>query len=246
MHMATQGLEGLASAGSAHNGFSIEDLPDRYRLHNVPYLGKLVVIDRSKALLDNGAAHTQKEWAVLTRDTEWKIGSGPEEFASSFALHANREHPDAKQRPLVTEVKNMLANDFRKYGMMTSTRIHYAVQGQDIVIHDFGYDNERRINQNIVGSDGCVKEGCGFDSAIGALLGTEDCGNVNAVYSWVSGKQPYLWRFNQRPGQNSERALVLGRSNERFSISAYGNFGSYRPARGMVVRGAENSPQKIS
>lgn len=215
------------------SSFSIESLPDSYCLHNVPYDGRASVVDISKELLDNGKYHKQEKWVALTREGPWRVPPGPLYHAVCSALHANRKHPDRSQRTLVTKVKKMLATDVKKYGMMTSTRIHYKSEEEDIVVHNFGYDDERRISQTIVGPWGYVNEGCGFDSAIEALLRTRDCGNVDAVYSWLSGKKPYLTRFTYKPQEKTQRSLVL--DDHKFSIVAY-DYRVVRCARGMVVQ----------
>lgn len=229
------------------SGFSIESLADRYRLHEVPvpYHEGLSVVDISKALLDNGKNHTQREWVTLTREGPWRIPSGPLYHAvCSSALYANEEHPDDSQRAFIDTIKKMLATDVRK-GSMTSTRILYNSKKEDTVVHNFGYDDERKISQNIVGPDGFVNKDCSFGSAIEALLGTEDCEKVRTVYSWLVGKESYLWRFKQKPQHDQERALVLGVNNVRFYIYADVDLYGSRPARGVVVRGAKNSPQEI-
>ena len=47
--------------------FRIENLLDRYRLHNISYNGLLYVVDWSKELLENGTKHSQDEWVQQTQ-----------------------------------------------------------------------------------------------------------------------------------------------------------------------------------
>ncbi len=228
--------------GSLVSGFSIEKLDDRYRISGVLYEGRASVVDISRELLDDGAEHTQQEWVDLTREQEWRVPSGPLYHAVCTALYDNRNHADEQQRSLVDKVKQMLAKDFKDSWMMTSTRIFYNPQGKDTVVHNFGYENERRVNENIVGVNGFINRGCGFGSTTNALLGTSDGERVKAVYSWLSGKESYLCRLNSNPKKIDEHVLELG-DCDRFGISADGNVNYVRWARGMVAHGAENSPK---
>ena len=54
-------------------GFRIEDLSDRYRLHDVSYLGEPHVVDMRKKLLDYGKSHDQDEWVEQNVKDVWKF-----------------------------------------------------------------------------------------------------------------------------------------------------------------------------
>ncbi|MFH1669144.1 MAG: hypothetical protein ABIA62_04410, partial [Candidatus Woesearchaeota archaeon] len=73
-----------------------------------------------------------------------------------------------------------------------------------------------------------------------AILGTDDLALVEESYEWIGkeGKKPYLWRFNQTPDNDAERAVVLGVNdcNNWFNIDAYGNIYDSRPVRGVVTQ----------
>ena len=228
--------------GSLVSVFSIENLNDRYRISGVSYEGRASVVDISKVFLDKGIANKQIEWIDMTREEEWKLASGPLYRAVCAALYDNRNHTNEQQRFLVNKVKQMFEKDFKESSMMTSTRIFYNPEGVDTVVHNFGYENEREVSGNIVGENGLINEDCGFGSAIDALLGTSDCEEVKAVYSWISGKNSYFWRLNNKPKKEAVCVLVLGNSNDWFDINANDVIVSNRRARGMVARSAENSP----
>lgn len=230
----------MATSEELQSLVSIDSLADRYRLHNVLYDGVASVVDISKALLDNGASHTQSGWIETTRQGEWKLPSGPLYFAVLAALYDNKDSYD------VNKLRKMFANDFKKYFMMTSTHIDYAHEGLDTVVHDVGYITKRTEKRDIVGVDGYINEASGFGATMKALVGIDDCHKIERVASWISEKPPYLWRINSKPKEDVERALVLGDDYVRFNFSASDYLvSSGRRARGMVVRGAENSQQKI-
>lgn len=221
-------------AGSA--GFSIKSLADRHMVHGVSYQGEICTVDISKALLDNGASHVQSDWIEMTRQGEWKVPSGSLYLAVLVALYDNKNADN------VGEVKKMLAKDFKEYFMMTSTRVRYSANGLDTVVHDFGYATERAEQMDVVGSDGYVNGTSGFGVEMRALVGIDDCQKIEQVGRWITGKKPYLYRFNSKPREDVERALVLGVNvGGRFIISA-SDYVDFRRARGMVARRAENSP----
>ncbi len=217
------------------SGFSIESLEDRYRVNGVSYQGNPSTVDISKALLDNGASHVQVDWIEQTRQGEWKLPSGPLYFAVLAALYDN------KNAGIVEEVREMLARDFKSYFMMTSTRVRYAREGMDTVVHDFGYVTERAEEMNIVGSDGYVSGTSGFGVEMRALVGIDDCQKIEQVGRWITGKKPYLYRLNSKPKKDIERALVLdGDDVDRFYV--YADDFNVGWARGMVAHVAKNSP----
>ncbi|MFH1669130.1 MAG: hypothetical protein ABIA62_04340, partial [Candidatus Woesearchaeota archaeon] len=72
-----------------------------------------------------------------------------------------------------------------------------------------------------------------------AILGTDDLALVEESYEWIGkeGKKPYLWRFNQTPDNDAERAVVLGVDDYYYSfgISAFDIYND-RPVRGVVTQ----------
>ena len=220
--------------------FFIESLDDRYRIHGVMYQGRVHTVDVSKQLLDNGASYIQSQWSQMTQQEEWKLASGPLYFAVMGALYDNREHPT--QKSLVEEVRTMFADDFKKYFMMTSTRVCYAREGLDTVKHDVDYASERAERAKIIGPNGFLVENPRYGEAMQALVGIGDCKRIQPVGKWVLGTNIYLWRFvNNSSPHNVERALVLTGHNLCLGIYV-DDVSSNGRARGFVARVAENSP----
>lgn len=211
--------------------FFIEELPDRFRMYNVPRDNKLHTYDWSKEHLDGGRRHTQDEWTQLLQGQEFQLASGPEYHATMKTLYL---HKDSSQSSLVRKVCTLFKKDFanRGYWMTTSTRIRYNSSFPDVVIHNYNTAHETSVDVNLVGPDGYIADSS-FEYEMEALLGTRDCQEVDAVYKWISGKKSYLWRLNQRPFQAAERALVLGIVNVRFYINAIDIISNQRPARGV-------------
>jgi len=221
----------------ASSQFFIESLVDQYKVHGVSYLGKVCVVDIDKELSDHGNAHTQDEWRTLIPN----LPSSTLYFVVMDALYGNKDHSEPIQRALVEEVRQMFAKDFNEYFMMTSTRVHYAHKGLDTVVYDVGYTTEHREEANIVGADGYINGESGFAETMRTLVGIDNCQRISNIGEWVTGKESYLWRFNSKPQNDVERALVLG-DDGRFYIDAYVGLLNVRRARGMVAHVAENSP----
>lgn len=225
----------VAAAGTV-----IEELPDRYRLHNLQYRNGLYTVDWGKELLENGANKTQDKWIAATQAGDWKLADQPLYFASLRHLYQNQNHAEQRQKQLVEQVRAVFKADFdpQKPYMMTSSKIKYTARGDDLVTHRFGYPDQQKIQAAMVGSDGHITARSGMSTALEALLGTGDGAEVETVGEWVTGMKAYLWRFNQKPKQDEERAVVLGCIVSRFDIVASDVLVNLRPARGVVVYSA--------
>ncbi|HLC70928.1 MAG TPA: hypothetical protein VJI32_02915, partial [Candidatus Nanoarchaeia archaeon] len=107
----------------------------------------------------------------------------------------------------------------------------------DNVTHYFGYPFAQKHSLALVGQNGYVDSSSGMEAQMEVLLGSCDVAEIKKVYKWVSGKKPYLWRLEQAPAQDEERAAVLGCSdvNGRFGVNCDDGFASYGPSRGVVA-----------
>jgi len=219
-------------------GFSIEEHPDRYRIYGVQHNNSMHAVDITRNLLENGASHTQEEWATLTQNKDWQkangiwqLGSAPLQTAAITSLYNNQNIADAVQKDLVEKVRDMLKEDFKTYWMMTSTRVCYKARGKDIVAHDYKYPQQTEIKENIAGPNGFINANCGFDNALNALCGISPA-IAEQAYEYISGRKPYLWRINSKSAQDIERALMLDADSNRFDIDAGDGVSDDGPARG--------------
>ncbi len=227
--------------------FRIEELDDRYRFHNLEYHDGIYTVDWSKDLLDGGVGHTQEDWMTRTADTEFQVPNALLYHATIAALYNNQDHPVAEQQDLVQAVRAVFQKDFVNNYMMTSTRVKSAGKKKgllrkkqsDVITHDWNTPTARTTKGSFVGSDGYVKPGCGFDTMIEALLGTDDFALVEEAYEWIGeqSKKPYLYRINNQPDNDIERVVVLGvDGSDRFGIDDDGVDVNYRPVRGVVTQ----------
>ena len=227
--------------GTSPSGFSVEDLTDRYRLHNVVYEGKECTVDWSKALLDGGNNHTQDDWVNRTKDEEFRLAPGPLYGASMLALHGNKDVGDPQQKDLVNRVATMFKSDFDpdKPYMTTSTRVIWTPQGPDEVYHRYGYPDMSQIDRDLVGPNEYI--GPGFEDFTDAMLGTRDVATLEHAVTWLTGMKPYVLRFNQRPQQIEKRVLRVGCYVYEFDIDTIVSIDDGWPARGVVVRAVASS-----
>ena len=218
--------------------FHIENLSDRYRMHQVQYHNSIYVVDWSKELLERGKSKTQQEWMTATQGSEWKVPNLQLYHATLRTLYQHREHPVKEQNKMVEVLRQMFKTDFEpaKPYMMTSTRIKYTARADDIVTHDVGYATARKLTVSLVGLNAWINASSGLEKQMDALLGSRDLAEIETVYEWINGKKPYFYMFNQRPKQDKERAAVLGCDDDRFNISDYDVvvIGD-GPSRGVVV-----------
>jgi hypothetical protein len=226
------------SLGILSPSFTIESLPDRYVMGPIKYHDGLYRVAWSKTLLDGGARKTQGGWVKFLQSGEWQLGSGPLQIALLSTLYNER---DGKYKSLVEEIKNTVKDDYDARSSsnraMTGTRIIYSPTGLDKVIHEYGTLDEYTVDARIVSTNGWLTPGCGFEESVAALVGTKDLAHLNKVTQWLHEKNAYLWRVNNAPSSEDERALVLGvDGGVRFNINANSNIIINRPARGVAMR----------
>ena len=181
-------------------------------------------------LLDGGRSRTQAGWLEYRNQTGLGPGSGPLITAVLTAGFDNQGLEGVK------DLRKLFTDDFRTRVMTTATGITYRAEEPDLVTHDFGTPAAHTLEARLVGPDGRINAEMGDITQ--ALLGNGNALQVRDVYKWVTGRESYLWRFNERPKQNQERALVLGGIvgfSGGFYVLADVGIGNGRPARGVRV-----------
>jgi hypothetical protein len=211
-------LEGLAipkvlpiQGGNAvgTQDFSIEDLVDCWRIKDVSYKNGIYQADVSKTLLPQGtqAEHAQRRKEALTTGSFY-APDYPLFHGVINALYQNREESFKEQ----IEAARTFLLDFVSYiRLMTLTRIIYAPNGQDLVIHNYGQVDKYEVPSNFVGPDGDITNPeTNAGAALQALLGTQQSPQeINQVYRWFSDTDFYLMRINTRPQEITEEIAVF-------------------------------------
>jgi hypothetical protein len=223
--------------------FFIEELPDRYRLHNVHYGLGLFVVDWSKNQLDNAQFKTQDNWLKWLKGKEWKLPDALLYNAVVFEMYHWREHSDSAQRKMIEEFRKLLEDKW----IMTCTRLEYNPDGKDIVIHNFGYEGKPKIKTSLVGtSNVLVSSNEVSQEMICAILGIEDKKMIDEVYTWLSTKRPYVYRLEEPPQNKDLGVVVLGRyvDSNQFLIDLDDDFYVNGRAFGVAVTGAREFHRK--
>ena len=230
---------------TTNSGFFLEKVARGYRLHNVLHREKSYDMDWSGALLPGDGTATpnyqlQDDWltkpAYRTIDTVvFDVPSAPEYASTILALYRYRDTKDAAQQKLLLEFKALLADDFKSYWMMTSTRTTYTEKGDDIVEHCRNRTPECYTTPGaLAGSSRQLSTAMSLETK--AWLGVDTPQEFTDAVKWLTDKDvTWLYRCTKEK-KDFGRALVLGvaNSSEWFDINA----GSYlsRPARGVAVR----------
>lgn len=217
-------------------GFHAEVLEDRYVFGPVLHRGELYRVSLSKAHLDGGSRKTQDQWLEYLKDSEWRLGSGPLQIDYLSLL---RREADGEYKDIIAEMHDTIKVDYDSRSPLvravTGSRVFYSPTGLDKVVHNYGTPDAYPSEARIVGPDGWLRPETGFEDSLDALLGTRDIVALNQLTQWLQGLNAYMYRVNNTPGSEIQRALVLGGSG-RFNIGASSNIGSSGPARGVATQ----------
>ncbi len=186
-------------AQTSSSGFSLEDLADCYRINGIQYRNGIYQVDLAKTLLDNGASKTQDQWANYSKEAiannQFYLGDFPLYHSLFSALFSNKDNPNYKDK--IEEARTFAGKMCKNNWLMTLTRTKYKAIGKDEIIHNFGMQDQYKINENIAGLDEFVKNGSNKE-VYKAILGMDDINLINQVYNWISGKDAFLWRINSK------------------------------------------------
>ena len=243
-------------------GFSIEVLPDCYRLNGVLLRDGVRTIDLKNELLLNGESKKQDDWVLFKKNAgqnDFVPADAPTYHSVCAALYDNRDN--AQYHDVIEQARQFLAAQFSAHWLMTLSRANYSPQsaqsiGQrvknaikrkiqttlDEVIHDYGSAKPAVAPVALVGSQDYLSKIPDASTYCEAVVGDKDATHVTAVYKWITGKDAYAWRRTSSPDQNIDaRAVVLGvKSNDdAFYLSAFGSLDYGWPALG--VRSAQKN-----
>ncbi len=182
------------------SSFYIEELPDNFRLHNVPYGDGLAVLTWDKEYLGGGRTHNQREWLRMNKKV-------PDILAYHATITSLAQNTNESQSSLVKKVSRMFQIDFGTNLMATSTRLQYRSKSPDSIIHWYKTEEQRIVEVPFVGPGSSITAKSGLEEQMEALLGTRNLQEIENSYSTFSGKKPYLWRVKSRPTQDTERAV---------------------------------------
>jgi hypothetical protein len=207
-------------------GFSIDELEEKYRLHNVRYHDGLYRVDIDKKWMNNGELHTQDEWAEIS-------STMPKSMPNTKLMYAClKEILYSRDDPLNNRImENIFWPDLYK-NAFTSTRIKYTPQGRDIVFHDFGRQGGGfTVIESVSGFSGEITELGSIDNILFTLLGTNNIGEIMAVLARASDKAQFWLYRKLKPQVESLSAVQLCIYPDKIDINCDFAITNRKPAR---------------
>ena len=80
------------------------------------------------------------------------------------------------------------------------------------------------IIEDIISPDGYLNNiGTNSQPALNAVLGGQNTAETDDVYKWITGKDAYISRLNQKPEKTEERVAWFGAISVRADLSCSGD-----------------------
>jgi hypothetical protein len=220
-------------AGSGSSVFSIKELDDCYRITGVQY--GLGAYDFAKTTLPSKTPEQHAEHAKKAKPDEFVPASAPPVYAICKTLYNNR---NGVQKELVKKARKTLEEIIgpEKPWINTLSRAKYNPAGKDKFLHNYKQKNEYPKDATLVGPGGLItKPETQAQEYAQALLDTTDTvEQINTVFKWITTKDSYAYRINNKLEMEEEWVVVLGVNiYGRFNLIAGNYFDFDRPAFGV-------------
>ena len=198
-----------------------------WTIEGVSYRGQTHTVDLLKTLLDNGANKTQDEWVEYTKTQKQNNGFYTGDFPLYNSLFTALY--ERRNEKIAEEIREFLKEQFKKNWLTTLTRIKYMPKGLDEIIHNYNLPDQYIINETIIGPDGYLKNAeTNAQPALNAVLGSKKTDEIDEIYKWITGKDTYIWRLNNKPKKIEERVARFSANSVRAYLNCNRNpSGSY-------------------
>src|SRR3989338_158773 len=208
--------------------FAIEEYDECFRIYGVHYEDEICTFDLNKNYFGNGKYYYLND-LVIESKKEYEQGGFP--AASMRKLHAicetlyeNRNHQNLKFKIQIETARkrlnSLLSDNWNIFWNITLTKTVYEPNGLDSIVQDVGLPDEKTIHVNVVGPDEWITN-AKTSSLYSALTGCDNSQKINDVYSWITGRNVYLHRFNSKPSQRTERGVGFDGYFYYFYLSCY-------------------------
>jgi hypothetical protein len=194
---------------------TVQNNAECWSIDGVSYRDNFYVADLGKKLLEDGAEHTQYEWAERAEEAMPKGGLYTPDYPLFYGI------VKAAKTAGLEDVRKFLRDTSRANRLMTLTRIQYQPSGEDIIIHNFGTRDRYYEQVQFVGEDGQINSS---DAALPyqKLLGTDDnTQEILDVFKWLNGTDTYIFRVNVRQPAVDERVARFCSDSGRAYLSCY-------------------------
>ncbi len=197
-----------------------QNLESFWRVEGVSYRDQIHTIDLLKTLLDNGAKKTQDEWAEYFKTSKQNNGFYTADFPlynSLFTALYGRRNEN-----VVEEIRKFLKEQFENHWLTTLTRIKYNPKGLDEIMHNYNMPDQYIIKENIVGQDGYLKDKkTNPQPALNAVLGSKNTDEIEETYKWITGKEAFIFRLNNKPKEITEAVAGFYASSVGADLDCY-------------------------
>lgn len=121
-----------------------------------------------------------------------------------------------------SDLLNFLQKGLQRYPN-TLTRVVYNPKGeQDETIHNYGTSDAYSIMRDIVGEDTWIKNLEDL-TVLEPLLKTKDVKRIDEISNAINRTPMYLWRFNSKPSEKTERVVRFDADDDWLCLYAGGN-----------------------
>ena len=117
----------------------------------------------------------------------------------------------------------------------TSSVVRYKPTGEiDETVHNYNTPIETSIRRDIVGKSGLITKVV-IGQVLEPLLGTQDVNKLNDVSYWINNTPFGIWRYDQKPKQNSEGVVGFSAGDGGLGLDCDGDL-LYRIPAFRVIR----------
>ena len=181
---------------------AINKTTDFWEVDGVEYRNGIYKVRLAKALLENGTAKTQDNWAEYAIKAKEKNEFYTPDMPLSHSLFTALSKLKTDE---AEEAREFIKTQMRAKYPITLTRIAYNPSGKDKVIHNYGIPNEKyEFDSDFVGENGFIA-GISPAQYLEDLIGTNNVTEINKVYQSINGTDARIWRVNSKPNNADER-----------------------------------------
>ncbi len=227
-HVHIPTIEELMASESDFNIFEIED---GYRIAGVRYLDRGRICDLAKELLPPTTQTLHAQNTAQAKPNKYTAACAPVIHAMCKTLYQNR---DGKHKELIEKVREFLQKTFNGTLIHTLSQAVYNPGNHDFIAHEVGNSGEYRPGADWkVGPKGLIKDLDTSGFACNQILGEKDPQEANNIYKWITGKDTYLWRQEERPEHIEMYAIKMGNKADYFGITTGALISSNEPTFGI-------------
>ncbi len=176
------------------------------------YRSEQYTADLMKTLLEDGAAHTQDEWAARYE----RVRGSDEFYTPDFpAFYGIVKAAKIAGRE---DVRTFLKDTSRARWLTTLTRIAYQPSSHDTIIHNYGTQDRYQTSVDFITPNEFIINTNKPWSYQGLLETRDNVQEINKVFNWLDGTNAYSWKVNTKPDKVDERVARFDADSVRAGL----------------------------